>query len=120
MLFVKRYDRYAQDLIEMAKEASQNFLEGLKFFFVQKKLSKVQHAIVREKILKFGGAVLDTFSSTMVTHVIFPRNVTLQDGLQSMRLLELPSQIVSISMDWITSCIANRKVLPTASYEVSL
>lgn len=103
----------------MSDEAKHNLFDGLTFYFIQKKLSKVQHEIVREKIIKFGGDVVDNFSST-ITHAVFPRNVTLKQGLESMKLTVLPNHIVSISMDWVSRCIAKNKRIPTTSYEVRL
>lgn len=51
------------------------------------------------------------------THVIFPRGVNYQSGLQSLE--STPSEAVHlVSIDWLSACIGERKVIPEKVFEV--
>ena len=83
--------------------SSSNFLDGLKFYFITKKLEKWQHKILTEKIKRFGGTVSSHFDRS-TTHVLFPREVGYQRG----------DTVVLVSIDCLSDCIGERKLVPTA------
>ena len=87
--------------------SSSNFLDGLKFYFITKKLEKWQHKILTEKIKRFGGTVSSHFDRS-TTHVLFPREVGYQRG----------DTVVLVSIDWLSDCIGERKLVPTAQFQV--
>lgn len=51
------------------------------------------------------------------THVLFPRGVDYQAGLQSLK--STPTETVRlVSIDWLPDCIAERKLILTTQFEV--
>ena len=63
----------------MMMSESSNFLHGLKFYFITKKLVRAQHKLLVDKIKIFGGTVSDRFDKN-TTHVLFPRGVDYHAG----------------------------------------
>lgn len=96
-----------------------DFLNGLQFYFVTKRLGKVQHQILVDKIEKFGGLVNKEVSED-TTHVLFPRGVNfIENGLDAHQLQLLPSSVLFVSIDWLPMCIAQRKLIQVAAFEVT-
>ena len=96
---------------------SSNFLDGLRFYFITKKLGKLQHKILTEKIKRFGGTVSSHFDRS-TTHVLFPREVDYQSGMDSLKSTTVGDTIVLVSIDWLSDCIGERKLIPTAQFQV--
>lgn len=97
-----------------------NFLNGLGFYFVKKKLSKLQHEILLDKIQRFGGQVTKDINNS-TTHVLFSKGVNLDSGLDSTQLQQLRllrETISTINIEWLPRCIAQRKLLPTTDFKV--
>lgn len=103
----------------MSHHTPSNFLSGLEFFFVTKKLGRVQHKIILDKITRFGGAVSDRVNES-TTHVLFPRGVDYKSGLDSLKLTALPDSVTTVGIDWLPECIVARKLVPTTEFEVSV
>ena len=100
----------------MMMSESSNFLHGLKFYFITKKLVRAQHKLLVDKIKIFGGTVSDRFDEN-TTHVLFPRGVDYHAGLQSLKCA--PTETVHlVSIDWLPACIAERKVVPATQFKV--
>ena len=97
--------------------SSSNFLDGLKFYFITKKLGKLQHKILTEKIKRFGGTVSSHFDRS-TTHVLFPREVDYQSGMDSLKSTTVGDTVVLVSIDWLSDCIGERKLVPTAQFQV--
>ena len=89
--------------------SSSNILDGLEFYFITKKLGKFQHKILIEKIKRFGGTVSSHFDRS-TTHKLFPRG---EDSLKSTKY-----QVVLASIDWLSACISERKLVPTVQCQV--
>lgn len=102
----------------MMASLSSNFLTGLEFYFITKKLVKVQHKILVGKIKKFGGNVCERFNQN-TTHVLFPRGVTYQCGLEYLKSTPKRDAVALVTIDWLPACIAERKLIPTTQFEVS-
>ena len=96
---------------------SNNFLYGLKFYFITKKLGKLQHKIHTEKIKRFGGTVSSHFDRS-TTNVLFPREVDYQSGMDSWKSTTVGDTVVLVSIDWLSDCIGERKLVPTAQFQV--
>ena len=95
---------------------TSNFLHGLEFYFITKKLVRAQHKILVDKIKIFGGSVSDCFNEN-TTHVLFPRGVDYHAGVQYLKCT--PSETVHlVSIDWLPACIAQRKLVPATQFEV--
>ena len=100
----------------MMTSMSSNFLHGLEFYFITKKLVRAQHKILVDKIKIFGGTVSDRFNAN-TTHVLFPRGVDYHAGLESLK--STPTETAHlVSIDWLPACIVERKILPTMQFEV--
>ena len=69
-----------------------------------RKNESIQHT---EKIKRFGGTVSSHFDRS-TTHVLFPREVGYQRG----------DTVVLVSIDWLSDCIGERKLVPTAQFQV--
>jgi len=74
-------------------------------------LGKLQHKILIEKIKRFGGTVSSHFDRS-TTHVLFPRG---EDSLKSTKVRDT---VVLASIDWLSDCISERKLVPTAQCQV--
>lgn len=94
----------------MMTSLSISFLDGLEFYFMNKKLVRAQQKILVEKIKKFGGSVSSLFNGNTI-HVLSPRGLDYQAGLQSLK--STPTETVHLlSIDWLPACIAERKLIP--------
>ena len=97
--------------------SSSNFLDGLKFYFITKKLGKLQHKILTEKIKQFGGTVSSHFDRS-TTHMLFLCEVDYQSGMDSLKSTTVGDTVVLVSTDWLSDCIGERKLVPTAQFHV--
>lgn len=79
-----------------------------------RKNESTQHT---EKIKPFGGTVSSHFDRT-TTHVLFPREVDYQSGMDSLKSTTVGDTIVLVSIDWLSDCIGERKLVPTAQFQV--
>ena len=98
--------------------SSQNFLAGLEFSFIPKKIPKAQGKLLSEKIKIFGGNVIDQINQA--THVLFHRDITLEEGLTSVKLTTLPESALAVNADGLSACIAQQKLLPSSQFQVCL
>ena len=79
-----------------------------------RKNESTQHT---EKIKPFGGTVSSHFDRT-TTHVLFPREVDYQSGMDSLKSTTVGDTVVLVSIDWLFDCIGERKLVPTAQFQV--
>ena len=52
------------------------------------------------------------------THVLFPREVDYQSGMDSLKSTTVGDTVVLVSIDWLSDCIGERKLVPTAQFQV--
>ena len=57
----------------MMASKSSNFLDGLEFYFITKKLVKVRHKLLVDKIQRFEGTVSNRFNENTTHARAFPR-----------------------------------------------
>ena len=79
----------------------------MEFYFIKKKLGKVQHNILTEKIERFGGTVIEIFNQN-TTHLLFPRGVDYQAGHESVKSTPIRGTVALVTIDWLPACIAER------------
>ena len=79
-----------------------------------RKNESIQHT---EKIKRFGGTVSSHFDRS-TTHVLFPRKVDYQSGMDSLKSTTVGDTVVLVSIDWLSDCIGERKLVPTAQFQV--
>ena len=73
--------------------------------------------ILTGKIKRFGGTVSSHFDRS-TTHVVFPREVDYQSGMDSLKSTTVGDTVVLVSIDWLSDCIGERKLVPTAQFQV--
>ena len=69
-------------LLLMASKSS-NFLDGLEFYFITKKLVKVRHKLLVDKIQRFEGTVSNRFNENTTHARAFPCGVDYHSSLHS-------------------------------------
>ena len=79
-----------------------------------RKNESIQHT---EKIKPFGETVSSHFDRS-TTHVLFPREVDYQSGMDSLKSTTVGDTVVLVSIDWLSDCIGERKLVPTAQFQV--
>ena len=79
-----------------------------------RKNESIQHT---EKIKRFGGTVSSHFDRS-TTHVVFPREVDYQSGMDSLKSTTVGDTVVLVSIDWLSDWIGERKLVPTAQFQV--
>lgn len=52
------------------------------------------------------------------THVLFPREVDYQSGMDSLKSTTVGDTVVLVSIDWLSDCTGERKLVPTAQFQV--
>ena len=97
---------------------SSNFLDGLEFYLITKKLVKVQYKILVDKIQRFEGNVSDRFNENTTHARAFPSWSRL-----SLRPAFFPyntptEKVRLVSIDRLSACIVERKILPETQFEV--
>ena len=67
----------------MMASKSSNFLDGLEFYVITKKLVKVRHKLLVDKIQRFEGTVSDRFNENTTHARAFPGGVDYHSSLHS-------------------------------------
>lgn len=101
----------------MSSTSNSLSFDGLRFFFISKKIGKTQRQILIEKIIKFGGTIVNKISQS-TTHVLLHRDVSLEDGLKYANIAELPVTVKTVKIEWVSYCIFHQKILDTSTFEV--
>ena len=61
-----------------------------------------------------------TLLNRSTSHVLFPREVDYQSGIDSLKSTTVGDTVVLVSIDWLSLCIGERKLVPTAKLKVRI
>ena len=59
-----------------------------------------------------------TLLNRSTTHVLFPREVDYQSGMDSLKSTTVGDIVVLVSIDWLSDSTGERKLVPTAQFQV--
>ena len=102
----------------MMASKSSNFLDGQEFYFIPKKLVRVRHKLLADKIQRFEGTVSDRFNENTTHARAFPLWSILSFRPAFFPFHTPTEKVRIVSIDWLPACSAERKILPVTQLEV--
>lgn len=99
--------------VDMASPS--NFFSGLEIHFITKRLVRVEHKILVEKINSFGGTVKRSSERKTPWSELLNCFWTLWNLCMSCW-----DPVSLVGIEWLPVCIAQGKLIPTAQFEVSI
>ncbi|XP_053548461.1 DNA polymerase lambda [Bombina bombina] len=106
-----------QDRKKIKSDVQGTFFEGVHIYILQAGIGQARTEIFKKQIIQNGGQVSTTFC-TEVTHIIVDEGMTCDRAFRVMKLEHLPSGVHLVKSSWLSMCIKDQKIVPTAGYSI--
>ncbi|XP_048362592.1 DNA polymerase lambda isoform X2 [Sphaerodactylus townsendi] len=93
------------------------WLEPVTAYVVQAGMGQARAEIFRKQIVHNGGHVCSHLSSD-VTHVILDEGMDCDRAFRLLKLAKLPPGLQLVKASWLSSCVAEQKMLSTTGYSL--
>ncbi|XP_054840030.1 DNA polymerase lambda isoform X2 [Eublepharis macularius] len=93
------------------------WLEPVMAYVLQAGMGQARAEIFRKQIIQNGGSVCSQLSSD-VTHVILDEGMDCNRAFRLLKLAKLPPGLQLVKASWLSSCVAEQKMLSTSGYSL--
>lgn len=93
------------------------WLEPVVAYVLQAGMGQARAEIFRKQILHNGGRVCSQLSSD-TTHVILDEGMDCDRAFRLLRLTKLPRGLQLVKASWLSSCVAEQKMVNTTGYSL--
>nr|XP_056705494.1 DNA polymerase lambda isoform X2 [Euleptes europaea] len=93
------------------------WLEPIVAYVLQAGMGQARAEIFRKQIIHNGGSVCSQLSSD-VTHIILDEGMDCDRAFRLLKLAKLPPGLQLVKASWLSSCVAEQKMLSTSGYNL--
>lgn len=93
------------------------WLEPVVAYVLQAGMGQARAEIFRKQIIQHGGRVHSQFSSDL-THIILDEGMDCDRAFRLLRLAKLSPGLQLVKASWLSSCVAEQKMLSTTGYSL--
>ncbi|KAK6487311.1 DNA polymerase lambda-like [Huso huso] len=94
-----------------------DWLSGIHVYIIQAGIGNTRSGIFKKQIVQKGGQVREIFSPD-VTHVLVDESMDCDRALRILKIEKLPPVVQLIKSNWLSLCIAEKKLVNTAGYSI--